>query len=85
MKSLSNAGFSASPSVELTEGDAEWADAYSNWIDGKQPTNSNEWKKGIHFCLFTHNEKKAKIDEENKIYKEKVEAEFADWVSWFVI
>lgn len=39
------------PTIQIVEGEKTWAEAYSNWLDGKPPTNSPEWKNGIflHF------------------------------------
>ncbi len=31
----------------ITKGDPEWDEAYANWIKGKNPTDSKEWKKGV--------------------------------------
>ena len=35
------------PTVSIQEGDEGWAEAYAEWLKGKNPTNSLEWKKGV--------------------------------------
>lgn len=35
------------PTIVIKKGDPEWDEAYQNWISGKNPTNSVEWKKGV--------------------------------------
>jgi len=40
-----------SPTVVVTTEDPEWENAYKNWIAGKNPTDSIEWKKGV-FAIF---------------------------------
>ena len=35
------------PTVIVQKGDANWDEAYQNWLDGKNPTDSKEWKKGV--------------------------------------
>jgi hypothetical protein len=39
------------PTIEITIDDPDWEEAYDNWIQGKPPTDSKEWKKGViaHF------------------------------------
>jgi hypothetical protein len=39
------------PTIIVVPTDAEWKEAYSNWIKGKNPTDSPEWKKGV-FLTF---------------------------------
>lgn len=34
--------------IYLREDDSEWQEAYTNWLAMKTPTDSKEWKKGIH-------------------------------------
>ena len=36
------------PTIVIQKGDLEWEEAYANWLDGKNPTASKEWKKGIY-------------------------------------
>jgi hypothetical protein len=33
--------------IEVNKEDANWDEAYSNWIAGKNPTNHPAWKKGV--------------------------------------
>jgi antibiotic biosynthesis monooxygenase (ABM) superfamily enzyme len=35
------------PTIVITPNDPEWAQAYKNWLEGKTPTNSPEWKIGV--------------------------------------
>jgi hypothetical protein len=35
------------PTVEISILDDGWDVAYSNWLSGKNPTESKEWKKGV--------------------------------------
>lgn len=35
------------PTITITNKDDGWGIAYPNWLDGKNPTDSKEWKKGI--------------------------------------
>ena len=34
------------PTISIDENDPSWAEAMNNWLVGKSPTNSTEWKKG---------------------------------------
>ena len=36
------------PTIKITESSLEWESAYTLWKQQKNPTNSNEWKKGIY-------------------------------------
>jgi hypothetical protein len=36
-----------SPTIIISEGEEGWEEAYKNWLSGKSPTNSKEWKKGV--------------------------------------
>ncbi len=40
------------PTIKIANSDPQWTDAYNNWKNGKNPTDSKEWKKGI-FLTFT--------------------------------
>jgi hypothetical protein len=40
------------PTICIEKGSPIWELAYKNWISGKDPTDSKEWKKGI-FALTT--------------------------------
>jgi hypothetical protein len=42
----------AAPTIVIAVGDDGWEEAYKNWIEGKPPTSSPEWKKGI-FAGYT--------------------------------
>ena len=33
------------PTIKITVNDPEWETAYQNWISGKNPTDSPEWKR----------------------------------------
>ena len=35
------------PTVSIEKGEPLWEEAYENWCNGKPPTNSPEWKKGV--------------------------------------
>jgi hypothetical protein len=35
------------PTIVIKKGDDEWEQAYKNWLIGKNPTDSEEWKKGV--------------------------------------
>lgn len=35
------------PTILIKKGDKEWNKAFENWLKGKPPTDSPEWKKGI--------------------------------------
>ncbi len=39
------------PTISVQKGDPNWDESYKNWLDGKNPTNSSEWKKGIFGCF----------------------------------
>jgi len=51
MKVLKNAPFDNKPTIVITEDDSNWEEAHANWIVGKPPTNSPEWKKGVFFAI----------------------------------
>lgn len=38
------------PTIVITMFDNNWKEAYQNWISGKNPTDSLEWKKGVYAC-----------------------------------
>lgn len=40
------------PTLRITSLDAGWKEAYQNWLKGKNPTSSVEWKKGV-FAITT--------------------------------
>ena len=35
------------PTIVITKTDPEWQTTFDRWINGKHPTDSVEWKKGI--------------------------------------
>jgi len=35
------------PDIVIEKGTPEWDEAYQRWLDGKNPTDSKFWKKGI--------------------------------------
>lgn len=35
------------PTIEVKETDPNWNETYENWKQGKNPTDSKEWKKGV--------------------------------------
>lgn len=37
----------AMPSIRITRKDPGWEQAYRRWLDGLNPTESPEWKKGV--------------------------------------
>lgn len=39
------------PTIVIQKHTPEWDNAYQNWIIGKNPTDSPEWKKGV-FATF---------------------------------
>ena len=36
------------PTIRIVREDVNWNDAYANWLAGKNPTDSPEWKKGVY-------------------------------------
>lgn len=54
IKALTNSsGFPGNmpPTIKIVRGEDNWEQAYTNWKQGKNPTDSPEWKKGV-FALF---------------------------------
>ena len=47
MKVLKNAPFDKPASIVIKGSDPGWEEAYTNWINNENPTNSPEWKKGV--------------------------------------
>lgn len=35
------------PTITIKRGEDIWEQAYANWLAGKNPTDSKEWKKGV--------------------------------------
>ncbi len=35
------------PSIIIDSDSPEWSDAYNNWLNQKNPTDSKEWSKGV--------------------------------------
>jgi len=44
------------PTIWMVKGDDGWDEAVENWKQGKNPTSSKEWKKGV-IALFEEPEK----------------------------
>ena len=40
--------------IVIFEGTPSWHDAYKNWLAGKPPTDSPEWKKGVVLGYFSY-------------------------------
>lgn len=36
-----------SPTIQIEIGDNGWEEALANYLSGKNPTDSKEWKKGV--------------------------------------
>ena len=43
----------ALPTISIRIDDKEWEDAYNNFINGKPPTNSILWKRGVFLVRST--------------------------------
>lgn len=42
------------PSIMIQEGDSGWETAYEKWLNGKNPTDSNLWERGIFALTMFH-------------------------------
>lgn len=42
------------PTIMIQQGDLGWEEAYQNWLNGKNPTDSPEWKKGVFATWGPH-------------------------------
>lgn len=51
-KFLQNAPRNKVPTIVISQKDKSWELAYEEWLNGKNPTNSLEWKLGV-FMLNT--------------------------------
>ena len=55
IKTLQNVSGSSNcgekPTIVIEKGSPQWEMAYENWKQGKFPTASPEWKKGV-FAIF---------------------------------
>ena len=49
IKVIQNTSRGENPSIRATSLDSDWVQAYENWIVGRNPTPSSEWKKGVFF------------------------------------
>lgn len=54
LQNQSNYPGNPSPSIQIFVSSTEWNEAYNNWISGKNPTNSPEWKKGTITMIFSY-------------------------------
>ena len=43
--------FNVLPTICITPNQPEWTQAYSNWLNGQNPTPSPEWKKGVYLTF----------------------------------
>jgi hypothetical protein len=48
--SLQNTPLSGQPTICITSTDDGWDKAYKQWLQGKNPTDSKEWSKGVFCC-----------------------------------
>lgn len=46
---LQNAPSTGNPTIKITSDAPGWFDCYVRWIDGKDPSDNKEWKKGVFF------------------------------------
>jgi hypothetical protein len=46
---LKNTPWDHPSTIRIEEGSPEWDEAYRNWMNGKNPTASPEWKTGVFF------------------------------------
>ena len=57
---LQNASYAGchvgNPSIKIEEGEPSWQEAYTNWLNGKPPTNSPDWQLGVHLHFEPINE-----------------------------
>lgn len=51
IKVIQNTLRDETPTIRITELDPNWEKAHDDWIMGKNPTDSPEWKKGVIFLL----------------------------------
>jgi len=45
--------YKENPTIVIKNDDPEWENAFNNWKQGKPPTDSPEWKKGV-YLIFKH-------------------------------
>lgn len=50
LQNASNFPGNQEPTVSVSLGEEGWKEAYNNWLKGKNPTESKEWKKGVVAC-----------------------------------
>ena len=48
-------GPDAKPTIVIDETHPEWEEILERWKDGKNPTDSKEWKKGVFACTKIKN------------------------------
>jgi hypothetical protein len=46
--SICNTDKPTPPTLRIVQGEPAWNDAYKNWLGGKNPTDSPEWKAGVY-------------------------------------
>lgn len=51
LQNSSNFPGNTKPTIVIDINDENWKEAYANWLSGKNPTDSIEWKKGV-FALY---------------------------------
>lgn len=52
------------PTIVISVNDTQWNDAYKNWLAGKNPTDSKEWK--MVFACFTERNQNVKKFAKNR-------------------
>lgn len=50
-KKLTNAPFDMVPTILIDKTDSGWDIAYKNYLQGKNPTESQEWKQGVYLSF----------------------------------
>lgn len=83
---LKNAPFDLPNTISIRESDPEWPAAYANWINGKPPTNSSLWKKGIYFGSIEKRKLVLILVEEDDLIPpdpKENNTEFSNW--WFLL
>jgi hypothetical protein len=51
LQNSSNFAGNSPPTIVILPTDENWDTAYTNWKNGKNPTNHPDWKKGIFLCF----------------------------------
>lgn len=52
-----------SPTIRIVQGESTWDLAYTNWLAGKNPTDSLEWKKGVYLHFEQIDEKEELVSQ----------------------